>query len=499
LSSEGKYEEAIDFYNKAISADPTYADDVARKLIMISWSLSDEGKYKEAMNFYNKAVSIKPSCASAAASGCFDTGCRLSSEGRYEEAIKYYDRATSINPNYKKAWSNKGNALLKIGSHHEAKICFEKVKTIEEINSQQKDRAMKERNSKLAEEKRILEEELNNELAEEKRILEEELKIILDLNPVTLEEFVHAFLSTYKYNYSEHVNEFKRLLYLSQKRTSDEIEEAIKSYFTNIITREGMDKSLHSSEPIYDFGLIYEFAKKYGSHFDKSDIEKMNKLLLQKGIRFHNIELMESLVSYSVFKQNYDNFKEKIQAANPRSEREYVEQFLRVYKDNTKSNMYYFYLMLSDHNMTDLSFEEFKESMDLKIFEIILTFDANKKVPINAVDEMNGYEFEIFIGEMYEKMGYSVELTPKSGDQGADLIITKFGERTAVQTKKYTEKNVSNKAVQEVLGSIKYYKCTSCSVVTNSYFTKSAIELGDINGVKLVDREELKALIDKHM
>lgn len=111
---------------------------------------------------------------------------------------------------------------------------------------------------------------------------------------------------------------------------------------------------------------------------------------------------------------------------------------------------------------------------------------------------MNGYEFEKFMGELYEKMGYSVELTPKSGDQGADLIITKYGERTAVQTKNYTE-NVPNKAIQEVVASKNYYKCTSCSVVTNSYFTKSAIDLGNVNGVKLIDREELKALIAKYM
>jgi restriction system protein len=148
--------------------------------------------------------------------------------------------------------------------------------------------------------------------------------------------------------------------------------------------------------------------------------------------------------------------------------------------------------------MLNLTLDEFKELMSTKIFGVSLISDANERFTINDVDNMDGYEFENFIGSLYEKMGYLVEQTPKSGDQGADLIITKFGERTAVQTKNYRE-NVSNKAVQEVVASQAFHKCTSCSVVTNSYFTKSAMELGNANGIKLVDREELKVLIDKYM
>jgi restriction system protein len=111
---------------------------------------------------------------------------------------------------------------------------------------------------------------------------------------------------------------------------------------------------------------------------------------------------------------------------------------------------------------------------------------------------MNGYDFESFIGSLYEKMGYSVELTPKSGDQGADLIITKLGERTAVQTKNYKGK-VTNKAIQEVVASKEFYGCITCTVVTNSYFTESALELGKVNNVKLVDRDELNALIGNYI
>ncbi|WP_084685097.1 restriction endonuclease [Methanosarcina soligelidi] len=493
LSDEGKYEEAIKFYNKAILANPMYANDVATTLMEISWRLSGEGKHNEAKIFYNLAISFNHNCASTVASEYFHKGCTLSNEGKYGEAIKYYDRATSINPNFKRAWSNKGNTYRKMGAHSETKTCFEKVKAIDEVNLQKREAAKRK---------------IDNKLMEEKQNLEEKFKVILNKNPATLEEFVQYFLSTYLHNYPEHINEFKRLLYLSQKRTSDEIEEAIKSYFTNIISLEGMGDSFHIFESTYNFGLIYEFAKKYDTHFEKSDLEKLNKLLVQRGTRFHDIKVLEDLVTCAIKKQNYVNFKKEMLAPHPSNETQLIKQFIKVSKNDIDANMDMFFMLLLELEITNpslveikmlnLTLDEFKELMSTKIFGVSLISDANERFTINDVDNMDGYEFENFIGSLYEKMGYLVEQTPKSGDQGADLIITKFGERTAVQTKNYRE-NVSNKAVQEVVASQAFHKCTSCSVVTNSYFTKSAMELGNANGIKLVDREELKVLIDKYM
>ncbi len=80
-------------------------------------------------------------------------------------------------------------------------------------------------------------------LMEEKRKLEEEFKIVLEKNPVTSQEYIDLFLSTYKDNYPEHLNQFKRLLYLSQKVTLDKIEEAIKYYEET----KNIDCNLHST------------------------------------------------------------------------------------------------------------------------------------------------------------------------------------------------------------------------------------------------------------
>lgn len=124
-----------------------------------------------------------------------------------------------------------------------------------------------------------------------------------------------------------------------------------------------------------------------------------------------------------------------------------------------------------------------------------------KKSPIKytlaEIDEMNGYKFEEYVKYIFENLGYSVEQTPLSGDQGADLILTsKKGIRTAVQVKRYSNK-VSNRAVQEVVAAKGFHKCSEGVVVTNNYFTNSAKQLAEANNINLVDRGELMNLMNR--
>ncbi|WP_424355634.1 restriction endonuclease [Methanobacterium sp. MBAC-LM] len=110
---------------------------------------------------------------------------------------------------------------------------------------------------------------------------------------------------------------------------------------------------------------------------------------------------------------------------------------------------------------------------------------------------LSGYEFEGFLKLLFEKKGHTVENTPLSGDQGADLVISKFGGKIVVQTKRYNEK-VANKTVQEVVASIAQYGANKGIVVTNNYFTASAVELTNSNGIELINRDTLEHLINEH-
>ena len=123
--------------------------------------------------------------------------------------------------------------------------------------------------------------------------------------------------------------------------------------------------------------------------------------------------------------------------------------------------------------------------------------DTHKNATLKKIDAMSGTEFEEYLGHAFRKKGYRVEFTPKSYDYGADLIIEKHRIRTAVQVKRYSH-NVGNAAIQEVLGARGYYKTNQCMVVTNSYFTKSAVRLANVNNVELWDRDRLADAIKKH-
>jgi HJR/Mrr/RecB family endonuclease len=117
-----------------------------------------------------------------------------------------------------------------------------------------------------------------------------------------------------------------------------------------------------------------------------------------------------------------------------------------------------------------------------------------RRLSIEDIDCMDGLEFEQCLCKLFRALGYQAQVTRASGDQGADLVLEKLGERTVVQAKRYADR-VSNSAVQEVVAAKAQYGCRNAMVVTNSYFTSSAAELAAANGVALWDRDKLASTI----
>jgi HJR/Mrr/RecB family endonuclease len=117
-------------------------------------------------------------------------------------------------------------------------------------------------------------------------------------------------------------------------------------------------------------------------------------------------------------------------------------------------------------------------------------------ITIDDIDKMEGTEFERFLKKLFENMGYSAELTNHT-DMGADLIISKSGERISVQAKRWSA-NVGNDAIQAVVGSLKVYKTQRGLVVTSSDFTNPAIYQAHHNHVELWNRDKLIEMITKY-
>lgn len=101
---------------------------------------------------------------------------------------------------------------------------------------------------------------------------------------------------------------------------------------------------------------------------------------------------------------------------------------------------------------------------------------------------MSGYAFEEYCARLLRSKGYrDVDVTPKSGDFGADIIaIGADGKKTCFQCKNY-QNPVGVKAVQEIIAAKAYYHCDVAAVITNSSYTEAAKELARETGVILMD------------
>ena len=115
---------------------------------------------------------------------------------------------------------------------------------------------------------------------------------------------------------------------------------------------------------------------------------------------------------------------------------------------------------------------------------------TSRKKSIFDVDLMTGVEFEEFLCNYFNTHGYVCTQTKASGDQGIDLIAKRDDNVLAIQAKCYTG-TVGNHAIMEAVAGTKYYNANQTMVITNSTFTKSAVELAAVNNVILWDRQVL--------
>lgn len=126
---------------------------------------------------------------------------------------------------------------------------------------------------------------------------------------------------------------------------------------------------------------------------------------------------------------------------------------------------------------------------------------SGSAIPGFAFDEdpdfeaMSGEEFEKYLEELFEANGLRVKMTPKSGDQGADLIVNEYDKKTVIQAKNMMS-NVGNSAVQEVKAALDHYDADEGIVICTSGYTSSAEKLADSNDIELWDKSELIKAIE---
>jgi hypothetical protein len=151
-------------------------------------------------------------------------------------------------------------------------------------------------------------------------------------------------------------------------------------------------------------------------------------------------------------------------------------------------------MRLNEDKWDDLSFV-LKYYIDEK--EDRFMRDSVSMAPRRFAD-LSGSAFEDLLVKLYSAMGYSVQKTGKTGDQGCDLVVNMDNERVVVQAKRYSN-SVGIAAVQEANTALPIYNCSKAMVVTTSNFTKEAYDAARANNVKLVEGDELEGLLSRYL
>ena len=125
----------------------------------------------------------------------------------------------------------------------------------------------------------------------------------------------------------------------------------------------------------------------------------------------------------------------------------------------------------------------------LILINIMLRLRRYIKYKLSHLDTMTGLEFEKYVAKYLRKEGFETQLTEKY-DLGIDIVAIKDGVRYGVQVKRH-KGVVGANAVRQAVTALNLYDCNRAMVITNSYFSKSAIILARSNACFLIDRDSI--------
>jgi restriction system protein len=105
--------------------------------------------------------------------------------------------------------------------------------------------------------------------------------------------------------------------------------------------------------------------------------------------------------------------------------------------------------------------------------------------------------FEEFVGELFEALGYEVEVVGGSGDEGADLRLRRKGLNAIVQCKYAKNKTgvVGSPELQKFLGTIHHTKSHKGYFVTTRTFSLAAEKFVADHPIELIDGPRLVELV----
>jgi len=255
------------------------------------------------------------------------------------------------------------------------------------------------------------------------------------------------------------------------------------------ILNEDLTKIVYLIDGEHGSKLIELLSTKYGINLTMEELRQIIP------IHYKNIKLNELEKIFKNIEKDYTKF---------------IEHYVKYFGESAteRENFIFFTTFLEEKNLllttTDTGqtlqmkkiaadITKYIKKQKLDVFERQLEPDT-QIFSIQEIDFMTGKEFENAMNKIFSRQGYKAITTVYSNDQGADLILEKFGKKIVVQAKRY-QGHVPNKAIQEVVAAKQHYKCDEAWLVTNSILTRQAKALAKSNNVKTIEREELKKML----
>jgi outer membrane protein assembly factor BamB len=127
--------------------------------------------------------------------------------------------------------------------------------------------------------------------------------------------------------------------------------------------------------------------------------------------------------------------------------------------------------------------------------------EPNKSQFIEFLSGLTPREFEDFVAKIWSERGWKANVTNLSGDSGIDVVATKhspFKQKQLIQVKRYDQKNTVGSPEIQQYASLQQQEdnVDSVIIVTSSSFSNQAQQLAEKLNVKLLNGNELYALIE---
>jgi hypothetical protein len=120
-----------------------------------------------------------------------------------------------------------------------------------------------------------------------------------------------------------------------------------------------------------------------------------------------------------------------------------------------------------------------------QLFQTLVNFDFYHLDPL---------VFEELIGNVLKIIGFDIDLTPRVGDHGIDIMLKNpSGSIFIVQCKRYQiQQQITPKELREFLGSIVFSKANGGFFITTSSYTEQCREFCKEQSIYLIDGNILK-------